>query len=447
MAVFSRPRQALVIAGALGLAFSATACSGGDSRNKRAGSPECAVYERYQGHDGTKVSIYSTNTNVEADRLQESWQQFVDCTGIDIDYEGSREFEAELPVRVDSGDAPDLAMIPQPGLLKRFADAGKLKALSGDTKAMAEQNYRADWLRYATVNGTLYGVPLDLNIKSLVWYSPNMFKDKGYKVPQTWQDLIALSEQIAATGMKPWCAGIESGESTGWPVTDWIEDLLLRTQPPEVYDQWVTHRIPFNDPRVAEAVDRAGSVLKNETYVNAGFGGVKTIATTPYGEAGLPILQDKCALHRQASFYANNWPKGTRVAEDGDVYAFYFPPVDPSKGKPVLGAGQFAVAFTDRPEVQAVHTYLASGEHANSRAKLGSWVSANNKLDPANVASPVDKLCVRLLQDKSSVFRFDGSDMMPTAVGSGTFWKQMVRWINGTDTKSALDAIESSWPN
>lgn len=447
MAVQSkRPRQALAIAGVLALAIGAGACSGDSESGLDPDSPECAAYADYQGHDGKTVSIYSTNTDIEADRLQESWKMFVDCTGIEIDYEGSREFEAQLPVRVDGGNAPDLATIPQPGLLKRFADAGKLKPLSGATKTMAEQNYPADWLKYATVNGTLYGVPLDSNVKSFVWYSPKMFKDKGYQIPTTWEQLVALSDKIVADRQKPWCAGIESGDATGWPATDWIEDVMLRTQSPEVYDQWTTHGIPFNDPKVVAAVDQAGSILKEPKYVNAGFGEVKSIATTAFSEAGLPILEGKCALHRQASFYANNWPEGTKVAEDGDVFAFYFPTIDPSKGKPVLGAGQFTVAFADRPEVQAVQTFLASGEHANSRAKLGSWVSSNNKLDIANVASPIDKVSVQLLQDKSAIFRFDGSDLMPAAVGAGTFWKNMVEWINGKDTASSLAAIESSWP-
>src|SRR5690606_35139947 len=291
-----------------------------------------------------------------------------------------------------------------------------------------------------------YGAPLGSNVKSFVWYSPKMFQEKGWKTPETWDELIALSDEIAASGVKPWCVGIESGDATGWPATDWIEDLMLRTQGPEVYDQWTTHGIPFNDPRVAEAVDQAGRILKNPKYVNGGFGDVKTIASTSFQEAGLPILQGKCALHRQASFYANQWPEGTKVAEDGDVFAFYFPPVDPSKGKPVLGGGEFVVAFADRPEVQVVQTYLASAEHANSRAKLGNWVSANKGLDINNVENPIDKLSVQILQDPNTTFRFDGSDLMPAAVGAGTFWKGMVDWINGKDTKATLDFIENSWP-
>lgn len=221
--------------------------------------------------------------------------------------------------------------------------------------------------------------------------------------------------------------------------------MILRTQGPEVYDQWTTHAIPFNDPRIVDAVDRAGTILKNEKYMNGGFGGVKSIGTTAFGEAGLPVTTGKCAMHRQASFYANQFPEGTKVAEDGDAFAFYFPAIDTTKGKPVLGAGEFVVGYTDRPEVQAVQTYLASAEYVNSRAKLGNWVTANNKLDIANVASPIDKLSVQILQDKTGVFRFDGSDLMPAAIGAGTFWKGMVEWINGKDTASVLQGIESSW--
>ncbi|MEV1159658.1 ABC transporter substrate-binding protein [Micromonospora chokoriensis] len=447
MAVFTRPRQAFVIAGVLGLALSATACgTGDDKKSSNAGSAECAAYEKYEGHDGKKVSIYASIRDAEADLLERSWSQFTDCTGIEIAYEGSGEFEAQLPVRVDGGNAPDIAFVPQPGLVKRFADAGKLKSLSADTKALAEQNMPADWLKYGTVNGTLYGVPLGANVKSFVWYSPKTFKEKGWEVPTTWDQLIALSDKIAASGTKPWCVGVESGDATGWPATDWIEDVILRTQGPEVYDQWTTHSIPFNDPKIVDAVDRAGTILKNEKYVNGGFGGVKSITTTSFQEAGVPVTTGKCAMHRQASFYANQFPEGTKVAEDGDAFAFYFPAIDPAKGKPVLGAGEFVVAYADRPEVQAVQTYLASAEYVNSRAKLGNWVTANNKLDIANVASPIDKLSVQILQDKTGTFRFDGSDLMPAAVGAGTFWKGMVEWLNGKQTAPVLQGIESSWP-
>jgi len=187
--------------------------------------------------------------------------------------------------------------------------------------------------------------------------------------------------------------------------------------------------------------------------MNGGYGDVKSIATTAFQDGGKPIIDDQCALHRQASFYANQWPEGTKVAEDGDVFAFYLPPVDPAKGKPVLGGGEFLAAFNDKPETQAVQLYLQDGNWVNEKAKLGDWITANKQLKAENVLTvtdqqpnPIQQLSVEILQDPSTVFRFDASDLMPAAVGAGTFWKGMVNWITGADTKKVTDAIEASWP-
>ncbi len=153
-------------------------------------------------------------------------------------------------------------------------------------------------------------------------------------------------------------------------------------------------------------------------------------------------------MHRQASFYAANWPQGTKVAPDGDVFAFYLPAKDPTT-KPVLGAGEFILAFSNKPEVQAFQTYLSSDTWANEKAKAtpgGGWVSANKGLQRANLTSPIDQLSYDILQDPKAVFRFDGSDQMPAAVGSNAFWKQATAWITGQSTKDTVDKIEAAWP-
>ena len=443
----TRQRRLLALAGAATLTLGMAACGSSDeTATDKLDTPECAEFVDYKDIAGKTVTIYASIRDAEADKLEQSWAKFEECTGVTIEYEGSGEFEAQLKVRVDGGEAPDIAFVPQPGLVTSFAKTNKLKPAGADTKALAEKNFTAGSLQYGTVDGTFYGAPLGSNVKSFVWYSPKMFAEKGWKVPTTWAEMVTLSDTIAASGTKPWCAGIESGVATGWPATDWIEDIVLRDQGAEVYDQWVNHTIPFNDPKIISATDRAGSILKNDKYVNGGYGDVKSISTTSFQEGGLPIIAGKCALHRQASFYANQWPAGTTIAENGDVYAFYLPAVDPAKGKPVLVGGEYVVGFADRPEVQKVQTYLASGHYSNSRAKLGNWLSANKELDIANVESPIDKESVKILQDQSAVVRYDGSDVMPAAVGAGTFWKGMTDWINGKDTKSTLDFIEQSWP-
>jgi alpha-glucoside transport system substrate-binding protein len=309
----------------------------------------------------------------------------------------------------------------------------------------------ADWKAYGSADGKFYAAPSGASVKSLVWYSPKEFSDNGYKVPTTLDELKTLSDTIAATGKKPWCAGIGSGEATGWPVTDWMEDFMLRLSGPDVYDQWVTHKIAFNSAAPTAALDAVGSYLKNDKYVNGGLGDVKSIATTTFQDGGLPILEGTCSMHRQASFYASNFPKGTKVAEDGDVFAFYLPGVK-AADHPVLGGGEFNLAFSDRPEVQAFQTYLSTDLWANTKAKIssestgGGWISANKGLDVANLTNPIDKLSATILQDPKTVFRFDGSDMMPAAVGSDAFWKQATAWITGQSTKDTVDKIEAAWP-
>ena len=414
------------------------------------GRAECEGLTQFGDLTGTTVKMYTSIVAPEDKPHIDSYKLFTECTGAEVEYEGSKEFEAQLVVRVRSGNPPDLAYIPQPGLLNTLVtDTGKVVAAPDTVAANVDEFWGEDWKNYGTVDGTFYAAPLGANVKSFVWYSPSMFEENGWTVPTTWDEMTALSDEIASSGTKPWCAGISSGDATGWPVTDWLEDVLLRDAGADVYDQWVKHEIPFNDPQIASSLDRVGEILKNDDYVNGGFGDVKSIATTTFQDGGLPILDGECAMHRQASFYAANWPEGTNVAEDGDVFAFYLPTTNEENGKPVLGGGEFVAAFADRPEVQAFQTYLASDVWANEKAKAtpgGGWVSANTGLDVANLVSPIDQLSAETLQDPDAVFRFDGSDQMPGAVGAGSFWKEMTAWITGKDTKGALDAIEESWP-
>lgn len=453
MTIHTRSRRGVVaVAGVLGLALTLSACS--DSGDEAAspgtsGDVDCTAFEEYGDLSGKTVSVYTSIVTPEDEPQIESYRPFEECTGATVTYEGSKEFEAQLVVRVQSGNAPDIAYIPQPGLLRTLVeDTGSVVPAPPAVEDNVDQYWSEVWKTYGTVGDTFYAAPLGANVKSFVWYSPSMFAEAGYEIPTTWAEMLDLSDQIVADGGKPWCAGIGSGDATGWPLTDWMEDAMLRTAGPAVYDQWVDHEIPFNDPQVATALAQVGDILKNEDYVNGGLGDVRSIASTEFQEGGLPIIDGSCWMHRQASFYQANWPEGTQVADDGDVYAFYLP-AETADTKPLLGGGEFVAAFSDRPEVAAFQAYLASPEWANEKAKVSGpgWVSANTGLDPANLTSPIDVLSAELLADESAEFRFDGSDLMPGAVGAGTFWSEMTSWIaNDKDDKAVLDAIEASWP-
>ncbi|TQM06468.1 ABC transporter substrate-binding protein [Pseudonocardia kunmingensis] len=452
-------RGTSVLGAALGLSLVLAGCggsnvAGGGGEQAQPDSEECAAFAQYGDLSGTRVTIYTSIVAPEDQPHIDSYRQFEQCTGTQVVYEGSKEFEAQLPVRVQAGSPPDLAYVPQPGMINTLVtqNPGAVRPAPQAVAANVDQYYSETFKSAGSVDGTLYGAPLGSNVKSYVWYSPQAFAAKGYAVPTTWDEMVALSERIVAEGGKPWCAGIGSGDATGWPLTDWLEDVMLRESGPEVYDQWVSHAIPFNDPRVVAALDRVGSILKDPDFVNGGLGDVSSIATTTFQDGGLPILDETCYMHRQANFYAANFPEETVIAEDGEVFAFELPPIDPAAPQTILVGSEFVVAFSDRPEVQAFQAYLSSPEWANAKAKAGSdlgqsgWISANSGLDPANLSNPIDRQSAEILLDESNTFRFDGSDLMPAAVGSATFWRGMTDWITGQSTRESLDFIEQSWP-
>lgn len=428
-------RRLAGLAAVLSISLLAVACGDDKDSSDSSGSGD-------KPFAGKTVTIFSSIRDIEAERLDASWAKFEEETGIDIKHEGSATFEDDLKLRVDGGDAPDLAFIPQPGLLATLAADGKVVPLE-NLKADVEANNIGGWVELGTVDGKFYAPPFGANIKSLVWYSPAAFEEAGYTIPATWQEMLDLSDKIVADGGTPWCVGAESGGATGWVLTDWVEDFMLRTAGAETYDKWVAHEIPFNDPAVVAAVDAVGTIVKNDEYV---LGGAESIPSTSFQEAGLPLLDGGCFMHRQASFYGNQFPEGTTKGPDGQVNAFYLPTVNADDPKVMLGGGEVIAAFNDKPEVEAVAKYLTSAEFANERLALGNWLTPNKKADISLVTDPLEQQFAKLLVE-SDVFRFDGSDLMPGEVGAGTFWSEMVEWVVGNkSTDDTLKAIEESWP-
>lgn len=427
------------------------ASDGGDQSGDMATAEGCEDFEQYGKFPGTEVSLFSSIRDTEADQLQQTFDKFTECTGITVNHNGVGEFEQQVVIQVEGDNAPDLAIFPQPGLLKSLVEMGKLLPAPESVEKNTDEGWSEDWKAYGTVDDVFYAAPLMASVKSFVWYSPSAFAEGGYEIPETWEELMTLTEKIAADNaddgnVKPWCAGIESGGATGWPGTDWIEDVVLRTGGGEVYDQWVTNEIPFNDPKILEATNLVGDILLDPAYVNGGFGDPRTIATTSFNDGGLPILDNQCYMMRMASFYEAQWPEGTDVSPEGDVFAFYLPGVT-TDDKPLLVAGEFVGAFSDRPEVEAVQTFMSSGEWANTRVEIGGVTSANKAVNPEYASSDVLRLAIELLQDPTAVSRFDGSDLMPSEVGAGSFWTGITQWIDGQiDAETMLTNIQNSWP-
>jgi alpha-glucoside transport system substrate-binding protein len=409
--------------------------------------PELAA--AFQGkYKGTIVTMSGPFTAQDTVKFNQSIQDFQDKTGITILYAGTKEFEASIRIQIEGGDAPDIADFPQPGLLASFAAQGKvLDANKIVNPAWLKQNYSQAWIDLSQMknkDGSTFtaGIWARANGKDLVFYPKKAFDAAGYKVPTTWDELMTLSNQIIKDGDTPWCIGIESGAATGWTATDWIEALMLRTTTPENYDKWVAGTLKFDSPEVRKAISYMTPIWTNDKMV---YGGTKAIASTAFGDAPKPMFDNppKCWLHKQGNFITSFFPSNLVAGVDYDV--FYLPTID-GKGEPFEGAGDIYAAFNDRPEVRAVFQYFTMGE------SLKTWIEANGAIGPQNDASldwykdPILKKIAGMIQ-AATVFRFDASDLMPGAVGAGSFWKEMTSWVSGTITlDTALKEIDASWP-
>lgn len=373
--------------------------------------------------------------------FQDAVAPFSQQTGIGVAFEGTRDLAAVLTTRVEAGNPPDIAILPNPGQLYELAAAGHLVPLDSfmDVNQIVA-DYGQSWVDLGSYEGHLYGIFYKVAIKSLVWYNPKAFQEKGYPVPTTWDELVALSDRIVADGGTPWCIGLESGAASGWPGTDWIEDIMLRTAGPETYDKWVNHEIPWTDPAVKRAWELFGQIARNEKYV---WGGTTGVLSTNFGDSPRPLFDTPpgCYMHRQASFITGFFPQGLKAGED---YNFFpLPAVDPQWGVPALIAGDVIVMFNDTPEVRQFVQYLAGPEPQQIWASKGGFISANKKVSldayPDDLTRNMAKAIV-----EAKVARFDGSDLMPAAVGAGSFWTGVMDYVGGKDLDAVLQAIETS---
>ena len=409
------------------------------------GQPAPEVDDPEEAPDKGVVTIFGAFVDEDARRFQASMAPFTERTGIEVQYEGSGDFETLILVRVEGGNAPDVAAFTQPGLLAGFVAQDQVIDLNDwMERDYLEGQYEDHWLEMATMDGVMAGVWYRANIKSLVWYPVPEFYEAGYEAPETWDELLALSDQMVADGNTPWCIGIESAGATGWVATDWMEDIMLRTQPVEKYDQWVTGELPFSSPEVKNAAEIMGEIWFNPDYV---YGGTASILTMPFGDAPDPLFDSppSCYMHRQASFIPAFFPDGVVVGEDVDF--FYLPPIDPAYPRPVLGAGDLFAAFNDRPEVRQVVEYLTTGESTKAWLQAGGFVSPHRDAELDWYPTETDRKYAEILGE-ASVFRFDASDLMPGAVGAGSFWTGMVDYVSarGDNLDEVMRTIDASWP-
>ena len=402
-------------------------------------------------HDlsGQSLTITGPWTGNEKEQVDAIVSYFASATGADVNYSGSDSFEQDIVISARAGSAPNLAVFPQPGLAADMAAQGLLTPLPDGLGDWVRDNYAAgqSWVDLGSYpdadgNSQFFGMFYRVDLKSLVWYSPEAFDEMGYDIPETMEDLKALTDMMVEDGVTPWCIGLGSGAATGWPATDWVEDMMLRTQSPEVYDQWVTNEVKFDDPKVVAAIEEYGYFARNNDYVS---GGAESVANTDFRDspAGLFAIPPDCMMHRQASFIPAFFPEDVTVGEDADF--FYFPAyVGKDLGAPVLGAGTLFAITNPSPAADAFIEFLKAPISHELWMAQGNFLTPHAGANVATYSSDTSRALADILLN-ATTFRFDASDLMPGEIGAGAFWTGMVDYTTGKDAGEVAAGIQDRW--
>ena len=408
--------------------------------------------------EGEEVFITGALVGNDAAGFQQNFDSFTEETGIIVSFQGSDNFEQEVQIQMESGDTPDIALWPQPGAVVDAANRGYLVSLEDLGVDMDE--YRSNFSSYIVglgeVDGAHYGGAHAFNLKSIVWYQPAEFEARGYSIPGTWDEMIALADQIVADGMTPFCFGMYSNGASGWLATDWMEDIMLRTgEGTATYDKWVSHDIPFNDPVVKNAATFLSQIMHTEGYV---VGGTDAIVSTYFGNAQDPMFEKDangnpgCFMHRQASFITSFWPEAAQAGAGSETTVFPFPAMDDGLPKAALGAGDMFGVFNDREATIEVVNYMLSSNFFEAAAQRpdNSRIYGHVDFDTSLYSKDITRVLADTITGAlaENAFRFDASDLMPPEVGAGSFWKEMMNLaVEGPGyVNTALDNIEKSWP-
>jgi alpha-glucoside transport system substrate-binding protein len=403
---------------------------------------------------GASVELVTSTVDGKA-AIQANFELFTEQTGIEVVIRVHRRDEITDELAFDPDDT-DIIEISQPGAIPKIAPGNVMdltRYLDRDELELTQSPYLTSLVSlgddgsWPSTSGPVYGVWDKLEAKSLVWFNIAAFDRLGQGVPETWDELVAISDQIVANGDTPWCIYIESGPASGWPATDIIESALLRSEGPELYDEWSFHEIDFDHPAVVAAVRRVGELVFPPEYLDRS---PAAAAQTPLPEGILTLAQEPagCTFVPLASFAPSITASGAGEVID----AFDFPTIDPQYSATMVGAGSFVVAVTDRPEVRAVMEFIASPDYGRAGVEAGiGFIPANTGFDLDKIPNATERRIAELTHAAlvADGFRFDASDLMPVEVGAGTFWEGMVDWF--VDGPEALDdimaAIEESWPD
>ncbi|HLI06434.1 MAG TPA: extracellular solute-binding protein [Ktedonobacteraceae bacterium] len=376
--------------------------------------------------------------------LNEVNAAFTQKTGIKVNVESTRDLPTVLNTRVRGNNPPDVSAIPDLPSIKTYASEGKLLRL--DTfmdMNTVRANYSSTWLDLVTVNGGIYAVPFLANTKGTIWYSPKQFSANGWSVPKTWNDMITLSNQIAAKGLYPWSLGVESGAASGWPASDWIDQIYFTLNGPAMSAKWVNHQIPWTDSSVKNAFTYFGQIIQGKHYIN---GAPQSILATNFQPASyLPFDSPPKAY----MYYLGDFTEGFITAQfpglkaGTDFNFFPWPTINPAYAGAITGTADIYFAMKDNNGTRQYMEFLTTAEAQEIWVKKGGKSAVNKSVPTSAYPDPVAAATAAQLQS-ATAFTFSQDDSMPTAM-ENAYWKATLSYIqNPSSLDSILSSLEST---
>ncbi|MEV1204422.1 ABC transporter substrate-binding protein [Microbispora rosea] len=423
------------------LALAAAAACGSDTGSEPAASASAPAADGGAAKplEGTKVEVAAKWTGDEQANFEKVLKAFEEKTGATVTYASTGEDTgAYLGPRIQGGNPPDVAILPQPGLVQQYADENALKPLAPEVQTQIDQNYTPYWKELGSAKGQVYGVLVKAAHKSLVWYRQSAFDDAGAQPASTWDDLIKDAQTLSDSGVSPFalCA------ASGWTLTDLFENVYLSTAGPENYDKLSKHEIPWTDATVKTALEKLAQIFgKKEFMLGGSSGALQTDFPTCVTQV---YAQKKAAMVIEADFVAASLGQsGAKVGEEAKIMPF------PKAGDtaPVILGGDVAVVMKDNKGAQALVEYLASKEGGEVWAKQPGYLSPNRNVSPDNYPDDLTKQLAQTIISAGESVRYDMSDLAPSAFG-GTDgkgeWKDLQDFLrNPSDVKGAQEKLEA----
>lgn len=384
------------------------------------------------GELGGTVSVLGTWSGSEQDSFLAMVKPWEERTGVRVEYTGSRDLPAQVTSGIASGNLPDIVGLPGPGAMRDWYDQGALQSLDFIDFDSYEASTPPGFAELGVIDGEPVGIFTKAAVKGLVWYNTANWTAGD---PATWDELTAAT---AGSPGSAWCIGLESGAASGWPGTDWIEDILLRQSGPDAYDALISSELPWTSDEVKDAFMTFGEAL------DSSYGGKDYVVNTNFGRAANPMFEDPagCQLHHQASFITSFFEN--EAGATADQFDFFpFPDIDPEYAGGVTGAGDLVGMFNDTPQARSLIEYLLTPEAQQIWVERGGFISANSGVPLDAYPDEGSQRAAAILQD-ASMFRFDASDQMPAAV-SDAFNKAIVEFASDqsklTEILQKLDAV------